>query len=582
MPPPLLIGTPLAIRPRAQASAAPRERRSSFLGTLLSKPKPLVDITLDDPQHGCFVPSYTTLETIKGHVAITSPADLRFDELHINFQGTARTFVEKMAPSSSHLARTAATHTFLRMVQPISRAALPADLVFRAGSTYRIAFTFVVPEHLLPQACTHGVDHAMVKDAHMSLPPSLGDPMMASDGKTLLDDLSPDMTVISYGLRVLLLRRKACPEARAEVLTDSIKKLRIIPRADEQPPLRVSGDDRDEYVLKKQKMLRKGIFQGQLGVLTLESTQPRSIHLPAVRPAADAAAGPPSTMAVVDLRFDPAHDDIQPPGLSQLWVRLKIATFFASVPMRDFPSRTNAYLYDTQRGIYVETLPLSSRSIKSAQWTAHQAAPAAAPAFAPWPPAAAAAPPGRRDSAISFAFRRHSFRPARRDSAPVHPCPPPASRHYTTQLLVPVELPATHKTFVPTFHSCLASRVYALDLTLTVHPAVSTTHVHLKLPLQLSAAGNALALPTISASEAAAIARREVDSAFAPRSVAPPIPEYTERAQAAGAAAAGPERRWSVFATDGGWRDEGSGGSEAEAAAPPEYNALGRRGQTAG
>ena len=458
----------------------------------------MVNITLNDPQPDNCVPSYTTLDKIEGIASITCPTDLEFDEIHITFQGTARAFVEKIATSAATASRSNASHNFLRLSQPIPETDIPENRIAKAGQTYNIPFTFAVPERLLPQSCTHPRDNERVLDAHLTLPPSLGDPMTATDGKSLLDDLAPSMTVISYAIRFMMVKKNRENRAKPTVLVDSLKKLRIIPAVDELPSIPVSGTREDEYTLRKVKDFKKGMFKGKLGRLTVEATQPTSLRLPQAR--ANISETPVTTMALINLRFDPADDSAKPPRLGQLNNKLKVATFFSVVPMRDFPCKANAYLYDAQSGVFVETITLSSRNVESAQWTQHNSL-------------------ERHDSAISISD----------DSGTK-----PASQHfYTSQLLVPVDLPTTYKTFVPTFHSCLISRVYSLDLNLSIHGSsatVSTPSMHLKIPLQISAEGNPDARPIISEEEAQAIAARQMDSELEPRSFAPPSPQYTEHA----------------------------------------------------
>ncbi|MCJ1246973.1 hypothetical protein MMC30_004184 [Trapelia coarctata] len=475
------------------------DRRRSSLAGLTSKTKPVVDITLNGEHAAGGVPSFTTLDKIEGAVSITAPTDLPFDALHISFQGSTRTYVEKIVASTAANSRSEAFHNFLRLVQPLCPSDLPPNHILQSGKTYKIPFTFVVPERLLPQTCTHAKDTERVLDAHLALPPSLGDPMVSRDGKTLLNDLAPDMTVISYAIRVILLRRNPEPRGKPVIIVDSVKKLRIIPASDEAPPIPQSNTKGDEYVMRKEKDLKKSIFGRKLGRITMEAAQPRSLHLPCVH--TDLSQTRVTTVAFINLRFDPFDASSKPPRLGNLASKLKAATCFASVPMRDFPTKSNAYLYDTQRGIYVDTIPLSCRNIESAQWTPHTVL-------------------ERHDSAISISD------------------PPPASStspmYYTCQVLVPIDLPTISKTFVPSFHSCLVSRIYSLDLTLSVHPpssTVSSTSLHLKLPLQISVEGNPDAHPTISEEEMHAIAARQVNEALIPRSIAPPSPEYTEVAE---------------------------------------------------
>jgi len=87
---------------------------------------------------------------------------------------------------------------------------------------------------------------------------------------------------------------------------------------------------------------------------------------------------------------------------------------------------------------------------------------------------------------------------------------------------------------VPSFHSCLISRVYALDIYLSLNTpstSISDPTLHIKIPIQVSSEGNSHAQPPISAEEANITASSEVDQIFNPRSVAPPSPRALEQAQ---------------------------------------------------
>ena len=114
----------------------------------------------------------------------------------------------------------------------------------------------------------------------------------------------------------------------------------------------------------------------------------------------------------------------------------------------------------------VDTLNLSSRCLSNIEWEKHTSATSQNP----------------RVPKPSEAYKGGSF--------------------YTTQVAVPVSLPKGNKVFVPSFHSCLVSRIYALDLYLSVNtPSTTLTDptIHLKLPIQVSSEGNPHAKPMISA-----------------------------------------------------------------------------------
>lgn len=330
-------------------------RRASL--AMLSKNKPVVDIQLDDVQEDTCVPSFTTLEQIKGVATILSPVDTPYDGLHVTFQGSARTYVEKLATSAPTSPKRSAFHTFLRLSQPLNEEDLPDDKVLKADVSYRLSFTFVVPERLLPQACSHPTQHTSINEAHLALPPSLGDPMMAGDGKHLLDDMAPDNMRVSYGLRVFALK-KMDESARPKMMFDSIKKVRIVPAVLEAPPLRVLDNRDDDYILSCTKTIKKGVFKGKLGSLTVNAAQPSPFFL---RKPSSTDHSPVSAMANVNVRFEPAENSSKPPKLDTLICRLKVATFYGSKPMEVIPTRAHAFQYDSSRGIYVDTVPLSHR-----------------------------------------------------------------------------------------------------------------------------------------------------------------------------------------------------------------------------
>ncbi|KAI4216493.1 MAG: hypothetical protein LQ351_000982 [Letrouitia transgressa] len=546
------------------------------------KTKPTIDISLTDGQQDAFIPSYTSLDEIKGQVAITAPVDTKFEHIFITFEGVTKTYVEKIATSSPTNGRTEAFQCFLRLVQPMDDTGVIAAQVAEAGKTYTFPFNFVVPERLLPQACDHQHENDSVQEAHLQLPPSLGDPLTAAMGKALMDDMAPDMAVVSYAVKVRMTNGRGST-GKHTLVAETSKKIRVVPAVDEKPPLSVQAGVEDDYRLRKEKDIRKGMFKGKMGRLVMESLQPHSLRLPSIKTVSPC---PVTTMATVNLRFDPASPSAQPPRLGTLSTKLKVATFFASVPMGEIPARSSTFHYSSTKGIYVETQPLSSRCVASAQWEKHSPS--------------APSTPARRDSTLSNLSTSHPSIPA-----------PSASyekgqAYYTASIVVPVTLPhsgtgtgtgtgtdtdssSSTKLFTPTFHSCLLSRVYALDLSLSCHTPqanVSAPTLHLKLPIQISAAGNADARPSISESERDAMTRREANEFMWPRSIAPPSPEYTERAvlfpttttttmaPATGTGARG-ERSPSPTALEelmrepGEGRGDGNGNGDGEEEAPP-------------
>ena len=490
---------------RALSISAPLANRVKNLGQKL---KPCIEIKLSDEQQESSAPVYTSLDEINGEVLINASSDTEFEDVYITFEGAMKTYVEKVATTSPTNGRTEAFHGFLRLVQPMAPESFPEPRVLEAGKTYRFPFTFVVPERLLPQSCKHLKSDTFPDGGHLALPPSLGDPLVASVGKSSMDDMAPDMGSIAYAVKCRITSGRG-PTGKIRILTENSKQLRIIPAVQEEPPLSVEGGLRDDYKLRKEKSIRKGLFKSKLGRLVMESAQPASLRLPPVRTVSEVAV---TTMATVNVRFDPADEDFQPPRLSNLQAKLKVATFFASVPMHDLPTKSSDFHYSSVKGIFVDTLNLSSRCLANQGWEKHG-------------PSSAPSSPNRRNSAWSMISSSNLTSPSSAYNG---------KSFYTARVVVPVSLPKGNKAFVPTFHSCLISRIYALDLYLSVitpSTSVSDPSLHLKLPIQISSEGTRNARPPLSANEANVVTSQAVDQFFDPRNIAPPNPEFTERAQ---------------------------------------------------
>lgn len=507
--------------------------------------KPDIEISLrgSDGPLGCYVQSFSTLDKIEGVVSITPRVDTQFEDIEIAMlgmtfidhhsfpnihhpivdvaracfhfsilctgalfsphkyanrtPGSTKTYVDKLSTTATMNGRTEASHRFLRLLQPILRSQFPGNGIIEAGRTYTFPFTFVVPTHLLPRACSHKCDNNHVKETHLLLPPSFGDPGLSGYDDKLLDDLAPDMTRVSYSIRVKM--TKWNNDGSENVIMEASKKLRIKPTYEEQAPLNIDNDE--EYCGRQEKTLRKGFMKGKLGRLVMEAAQPKSFMLPAMAPGD--AIPPITTMAKVRLRFDPHEASSPPPRLGSLSSKLKVTTFYASSPRHAFPTRNTTYP-DMSQGYISETLQLSSLCVASVDWQRHD-------------PDGATSQQGdleRRDSALSTSSVVSSNQAIPAPSSNYHTNLP----YYTANIVVPLSLPA-NKHFVPTFHSCIVSRVYALGLTLTTHGQPLGPSLSLKLPVQISAEGSINSVERRRLSERAEEAAREADAMFEPRAM---------------------------------------------------------------
>jgi hypothetical protein len=337
-----------------------------------------------------------------------------------------------------------------------------------------------------------------VRDAHLQLPPTFGD--KDDEDKEAADDMVPEMASIRYGVfaRVSKDKEDAEGETTRTTICSKAKRLRVIPAHDEQPPLDVEGKD-SEYTMRRERLIRKGVLKGKLGTLVMEANQPPSMVLQSH----PTSTGPSTSKATIQLRFDPADSSCPPPRIGSLATKLKVCTYFASTARHTFPVKAKA-ITDLSQGMHSEQINLSSRCMANVEWERHDPS----------------KPLSRRDSGLSIA------------SANL-PHPEPSSTYkagspyYIARLTVPLALP-TNKTFVPTFHSCLVSRIYQLKCELGLHTAGLGGTLDLKLPFQLSceATSDGYASPR-AMSPAATPEENSVDDYFAPRDVTNgPSPAY--------------------------------------------------------
>jgi hypothetical protein len=400
-------------------------------------------------------------------------------------------------------------HTFLRLHQPIYDDDYPQPRILEAGRKYKFPFTFVIPERLLPDSCKHEVNHSQVTASHTQLPPSLGDPIVAGHRRALLDDMAPNMVQIQYAIRAKLLKHSPVDESKMRTVTEKSMKLRIIPASEEYPPLNVT-DDSQEYCMRKEKEVKKGpLRSGSLGRLTVVATQPRPFKLQRVQRSGNETAENDgevsSTATTLRVRFDPADEKQQPPRFGRLWTKLRATTWYGLKPWADFPSKAPAERWNPEQGSYVHNVPLAERCVASATWHKHTTGSAAS---------------SRRSSIQSGSSLDSDSTSSSTAST--------GRTYYTTSILVPLALPKT-KAIVPTFHACLASRTYAVEMALTYrmpgNASFTAPHISVRIPVQVMGPG-VLSDPAQVLIRSAELA----DEALTPRTIRAPLQEYTERA----------------------------------------------------
>ena len=352
------------------------------------------------------------------------------------------------------------TVQFLRLVQPVDEASLPILRVAIKGQEYTFPFTFVIPERLLPAACNHtvAVENQSVEEAHLRLPPSLGDRTVSTIEDK--DDLAPDMARISYAIRVRVLWKKDA-EGKSAVLADTTHKIAVSPSLPDAPPIHIE-DKSKEYVFRKEKDLRKGFLGKKIGRASIFAEQPQPLRI------IPNSSCPASTRVPVSLNFIPANNETSPPELGNMTAKVRTSTFFSTQRTAYIPTVSRS-TPDPFIGMYQECTLLSSRCVSNVRWDKQ-------------------APTGSSTSSKAI---------------------------YKAQIVVPIAEPKC-KHLVPSFSTCFVTRSYALELSLSVRTSNhSQLHLTLKLPLQVSQPAND-ALEYDSAPQ-----DTSVDEFFVPRIILP-------------------------------------------------------------
>ena len=463
--------------------------------------KPDIQIHLKNDAHNCrhYINSFSTGDKIQGLVSITAPHDTSFDEIEISLVGSTKAYVDRISPSAAISARSEAFQMFLKVDCPINESDMPDNGTLKADHTYTLPFSFVVPA-ALPGSCKHKTSTPEVKNLHLHLPPSLGDPEMAGQGPHLMDDCAPEMVRILYVVRTRVLKWRDNQQKKM-IISDRSRKIRLVPGFEEQPPVTVNETDED-YCLRTEKGVRKGLLKGKTGRIVAEVSQPKSLHLPG--PTQDNTHV--TTMASVQLRFDPMQESAEPPKLGHLASKLRVGTFYASTPRANVPNGRSS-LIDPTQGLYVDVLNLSGRCLSGTKWTKHE------------PQIYTESANVRRDSAMSVSIGGSAEFPA---PSSVHNSSLP---FWTTHILLPIS-PPRNKILIPSFQSCLASRVYILEVVLNL---AQTSSVTLKVPIQITSEGGIAPPPAFEevaeeiADEVAELERSDsIEQYFTPRRISSP------------------------------------------------------------
>ncbi|KAL3491292.1 hypothetical protein BJX62DRAFT_205546 [Aspergillus germanicus] len=415
-----------------------------------------------------YVQSFATGETIEGVVSIFSQDDLAFDKLHISFIGEQSTSIPSSTPSK-------ATHQFLHLIQPLPESSLPHPKILARRTKYDIPFSFLVPDYLPSQSCRHSA-YPLIKAAHLHPPPSLGDATIAGFGGRLRDDLAPqDGCKIVYTI-IAKLERPSITTGIQETIMERRVKVRIKPHVGETP---LPELDLGTALEGEFSLFRDGVVKGSgsstkgggSGRLAVSLEKPECFWHPlgdSVRLISKAVR--------LTLVFTPSASSAGTalPEIKSLRAQITATTLYTTQPTGPHPPQKQRDFFGRPINYRDAEIPLSLPSLPQLRWT-----------------------------------RVENQNPSPNpDSEPGLNSPPPftvsgpatetgAGASYIATLLVPVTL-TKDKSFVPTFHACLISRIYSLSFQLEVKGA--STGFRLRAPMKIAAERDPGALPSYNAS----------------------------------------------------------------------------------
>ncbi|XWW95391.1 hypothetical protein V2A60_003349 [Cordyceps javanica] len=401
--------------------------------------KPTIDVIIDRHYNSKV---YTSGSVIAGRAIVKTVRDIAFDHFDIVFTGIAATRLDFVQQYPSHSFR-----PFLKLRMPISEDDVPEDRVFKADRTYTIPFHFVVPHHLPMGACKHQCEAGTVLDHHLRLPPTIG--------FWGADDQAPEMAQIEYAVKARAVKQEQ--GIPASKVMEGQHVVKVLPASPEDAPLDITFRD-ERYSMVKTKMIRKKLFSVKAGKLTAASTQPEAVMFTADGRDASTSA------AHINLEFVPDSVDKKPPKITAVSAKLLSTTYFGAAPVNYLPNLGPRTAYHSNPCLnYTTTTNISNTTVDKIAWCQEKV------------------DAGRRDSGYSSSHLSPDSDGMakgggnKKTGSPIK---------YVASLDIPFTITNTNrKIFLPTFHSCLISRTYVLQLCLHVGPANST--MTLSVPVQV-------------------------------------------------------------------------------------------------
>jgi hypothetical protein len=377
---------------------------------------------------------YNTLDRVWGQLAIVCMTDTPFRDLTVELVGETRTNVDRVSTPTGVPSFAAGFHRFLVLEQPACLRDWEGERVFKAGRPYFFPFTFTIPDKLPPNVCQHPVADEKDRSSHLTLPPSLG---YGTRGLLGSGDTLAKMVTIRYMIHTSLYHLEADHRTGAENLI-----IHVVPTIQDQSIGALLPSANTSPVPTSVNVLRSLLFFKSPQTISLRSLRPyETCYLDRNR-SQYYGGGTLSLLLQIELRFESVGRCAEPPGIRSFDVELQARTAMACIPFEENTADNELRSCDVSKLLHCRTVHLTTTPVGTLDWTKI---------------------PGYGD---------HNARSS-----------------FTANVSLPVTLPQ-HVAHVPTFHSCLVSRDYAIQVRARSHQFIVGTRATTMVPLLVCLGGS--------------------------------------------------------------------------------------------
>ncbi|KAH6886433.1 arrestin [Thelonectria olida] len=294
-----------------------------------------------------------------------------------------------------------------------------AELVYPGSKVFRARESYTIPFHfIVPDRLTTNACNHKVDVGYVRSHHLCLPPSMGTWSK---DDMSVASARVEYGIQVDIVTPSSKKGQNNTISNKHI--INVIPYAAEEPPLNIMPLN-IQYNMQKDKKIRKSLISPVDGRLTAVASQPRAVNLDA-----DGQSASESTVHI-NLEFKAKGPGVCPPKIGTVSATLQAQTWSRQSPSLNFPNM------GLLRDAYTNYTTILSKVPVEGSWETE--------------------PEDKETGADS------------------------TSHSATVQ--VPFSLPMAKRLWIPTFHNCLISRTYRMEVALEV----GNTTLRFNVPVQIA------------------------------------------------------------------------------------------------